>query len=632
MLLFKARSSRRRGRTSARSTKARAGVVTGMHGHIDPRPALLQHAEQNTACDVTERRAGPAAQNSSNEAAMEGERGSAYRVDALVHPMQSMVLHAPPDRVIAQPEVDELGAGDHPVLALGKRHSPPSLPVVRRAHHGAASTLSGRMPAFKELGLSESTLEALAHLGYERPTPIQEQAIPPLLEGRDVIGQAQTGTGKTAAFGLPMVEYVDPTHTAVQALVLTPTRELCIQVTQALRAYGERKGIEVVAVFGGAPIRDQATRLKEAHVAVGTVGRVMDMMSRHHLYLDDARYIVLDEADEMLDLGFLEDVEDIMRRAPMGRQTALFSATVPAEIRRLAEQFMHDPVEIQVRAATLTIDTVAHYYVEVADREKVEALVNLIQAERPEQAIVFARTKIGVDRLARRLGDAGVRVKALHGDMSQGQRDGVMIAFKGGRERLLVATDVAARGLDITGVSHVVNYDIPNSPDVYVHRIGRTGRAGESGRAITLITPKQRRDLEAIERHAKTEIELWEPNGKPEGGRERTPRERTPRQRTPREPRETRRPRHTKPHEREGVAYRKLVVGAGRQDGIEPADIVGAVVDNTHLENDDVRNVRVLERFSFVDVPADRAAQVAESVSGKQVRGVELRLEVAKKR
>jgi len=527
------------------------------------------------------------------------------------------------------------------------------------------------MPTFEELGLSAVALEALKHLGYERPTPIQEQAIPPLLEGRDVIGQAQTGTGKTAAFGLPMVEYVDPTQAAVQALVLTPTRELCIQVTQALRAYGERKGVEVVAVFGGAPIRDQATRLKEAHVAVGTVGRVMDMIDRHHLYLDDARYVVLDEADEMLDLGFLEDVESIMRRAPMGRQTALFSATVPTEIRRLAEQFMHDPVEIQVRAATLTIDTVAHFYVEVGDREKPEALVNVLQQERPEQAIVFARTKIGVDRLARRLGDAGVRVKALHGDMSQGQRDGVMIAFKGGRERLLVATDVAARGLDITGVSHVVNYDIPNSPDVYVHRIGRTGRAGESGRAITLITPKQRRELEAIERHAKTEIEQWEPNGKQaragrrgatadrqeateaapeasEGGpdagereaegrrtpRERTPRERTPRQRTPRERerRETRRPRHTKPHEREGVSYTKLVVGAGRQGGLEPADIVGAVVDNTRLENDDVRNVRVLERFSFVEVPTERAGQVVQSVSGKRVRGVELRLEVAKKR
>jgi ATP-dependent RNA helicase DeaD len=474
------------------------------------------------------------------------------------------------------------------------------------------------MTTFKDLGLSESTLETLAHLGYTTPTPIQEQAIPPLREGRDVIGQAQTGTGKTAAFGLPMVEYADPDDPSVQALVLTPTRELCIQVTQALRAYGQRKRLNVVAIFGGAPIRDQAARLKESQIVVGTVGRVMDMIGRHHLFLDDARYVILDEADEMLDLGFLEDVEAILRRAPMGRQTALFSATVPPEIRRLADTFMHDPVEIKVRAATLTIDTVDQYYVEVPDGEKPDALVRVLKEERPEQAIVFVRTKIGVDRLARRLGDAGVRVKTLHGDMTQGQRDGVMIAFKGGRERLLVATDVAARGLDITGVSHVVNYDVPNSPDVYVHRIGRTGRAGESGRAVTLITPRQRRELEAIERHAKTEIEEWSANGKP----------REPR----RDPeRQTRRPRHTKPHARDGVPYVKLIVGAGRQQGIEPADVVSAVVDHTHLENDDVRNVKVLERFAFVDVPADRAAQVAEAVSGNQVRGVELQMEVTKR-
>src|SRR5215213_5734676 len=475
------------------------------------------------------------------------------------------------------------------------------------------------MTTFAELGLSALTLETLAHLGYERPTPIQEQAIPLLLEGRDVVGQAQTGTGKTAAFGLPMIEYADQDEPDVQALVLTPTRELCIQVTQALRAYGERHRVEVVAVFGGAPIRDQAVRLKDAQVGVGTVGRVMDMIGRHHLFLDQARYVVLDEADEMLDLGFLEDVEEILRRCPMGRQTALFSATVPPEIRRLADTFMHDPVEIKVRAATLTIDTVEQFYVEVTDREKPEALVGVLRDERPRQAIVFARTKIGVDRLARRLGDAGVRVKALHGDMSQGQRDGVMIAFKSGRERLLVATDVAARGLDITGVSHVINYDVPNSPDIYVHRIGRTGRAGESGRAVTLITPKQRRELEAIERHAKTEIEPWSANGKP---RERR-----------RDPeRETRRPRHTKPHPRDGVPYAKLILGVGRQQGIEPADVVSAVVDNTHLENDDVRNVKVLERFAFVDVPADRATEVAETVSGNQVRGVELRMEVTGKK
>jgi ATP-dependent RNA helicase DeaD len=476
---------------------------------------------------------------------------------------------------------------------------------------------------FKDLGLSESTLEALTHLGYASPTPIQEQTIPLLLEGRDVMGQAQTGTGKTAAFGLPMVEHADPSDPSVQALVLTPTRELCIQVTQALRAYGETKGLNVTAVFGGAPIRDQAARLKDSQIVVGTVGRVMDMISRHHLFLDDTRYVVLDEADEMLDLGFLEDVESILKRAPMGRQTMLFSATLPPAIRRLADTFMHDPVEIKVRAATLTIDTVDQYYVEVDDREKPEALVRVLKEERPDQAIVFVRTKIGVDRLARRLGDAGVRVKTLHGDMSQGQRDGVMIAFKGGRERLLVATDVAARGLDITGVSHVVNYDVPNSPDVYVHRIGRTGRAGESGRAITLITPKQRRDLEAIERHAKTEIEQWtagakaRTNGKP--GHARDPE------------REARRPRHTKPHAREGVPYAKLLVAAGRKQGIEPKDIVSAVVDHTHLENADVRNVKVLERFSFVEVPADRAEQVAEGVTGERVRGVELRMEVTKR-
>src|SRR5919201_179366 len=358
------------------------------------------------------------------------------------------------------------------------------------------------MARFADLGLSEEMLGALAHLGYERPTPIQEQAIPALLEGRDVIGQAQTGTGKTAAFGLPMLMYVDPELPEVQALVLTPTRELCIQVTQALRAYGERRKVDVVAVFGGAPIRDQAARLgRGAQVVVGTVGRVLDMMNRHHLFLDSARYVVLDEADEMLDLGFLEDVETILRRCPSGRQTGLFSATIPPEIR--------------VRAATLTIDTVEQFHVEVPEREKQEALVRVLREERPEQAIVFVRTKIGVDRLATRLNDAGVRVRALHGDMTQGQRDGVMIAFKDGRERLLIATDVAARGLDITGVSHVVNYDIPNSPDVYVHRIGRTGRVGRSGRAITLITSRQRRELDAIERHAKTKIAKWAEDGRP---------------------------------------------------------------------------------------------------------------------
>jgi ATP-dependent RNA helicase DeaD len=500
------------------------------------------------------------------------------------------------------------------------------------------------MTTFAELGLSQQLTEALEHLGYKQPTPIQEQTIPLLLQGRDVIGQAQTGTGKTAAFGLPMLDYIDPSDPEVQALVLTPTRELCIQVTQALRAYGDKRGIQVVAVFGGAPIRDQASRLKnEAQVVVGTVGRVMDMIRRHYLFLDAARYVVLDEADEMLDLGFFEDVDEILARCPSGRQTALFSATMPPPIKKLAEKRMYDPETIKVKAETLTIDTVAQYHLEVADKDKPDRLAEVLKAERPEQAIIFARTKIGVDRLARTLDRKGLRVKTLHGDMSQGSRDGVMIAFKGGRERLLVATDVAARGLDITGVSHVVNYDIPNSPDIYVHRIGRTGRAGESGRAITLITPKQRPDLEAIERHAKTEIPAWSgSNGKrrerrptvaePEGEQPAPP---EPELREP-EPREEaerpqpRRPRHTKPRPRDGKVA-KLLVGAGRAQGLEPADVVAAIVDNCHLDGEDVRNVRVLERFSFVDVPADRAGEVVEKVTGNEVRGVSLRLEVAKR-
>ena len=300
-----------------------------------------------------------------------------------------------------------------------------------------------------------------------------------------------------------MLQYVDPSDQEVQALVLTPTRELCIQVTQALRAYGRRKGVDVVAVFGGAPIRSQTAQLRAGgHVVVGTVGRVKDLISRHSLMLHSCRFVVLDEADEMLDLGFLEDVERILSLTPSSRQTALFSATMPPAIRRLAERYLFDPVMVKVATKTLTVDTVEQFALEVKPREKTDQLVEVIEAERPEQALVFCRTKIRCEQLYRTLRDRGMNVKALHGDMTQGARDGVMISFKDGRLPLLVATDVASRGLDITGISHVINFDVPTSPDVYVHRIGRTGRVGRSGRAITFYEPKQRREIEAIEKHA----------------------------------------------------------------------------------------------------------------------------------
>ncbi len=471
------------------------------------------------------------------------------------------------------------------------------------------------VPSFTDLGLSPEILEAVHDVGYDSPSPIQEQAIPPLMQGKDVIGQAQTGSGKTAAFGLPMLEYVDPSDDEVQALVLTPTRELCIQVTQALRAYGARKSVDVVAVFGGAPIRSQQSQLRSGgHIVVGTVGRVKDLISRHVLMLHSCRFVVLDEADEMLDLGFLEDVEKILSLTPSSRQTALFSATMPPPIRHLAERYLYDPVTVRIKAATLTVETVEQFALEAPGREKMDRLIDVLESERPRQALAFVRTKIRCDELFRRLRDRGLEVRALHGDMTQGARDGVMIMFKDGRLPLLVATDVAARGLDISGVSHVINFDVPTSPDVYVHRIGRTARVGRSGRAITLFEPRQRREVEAIERHAGVKLAPWV------SGAHVAP---TPVVAKPK--------RHSKPHvssNGDGPA-RKLIVTAGRASGLEPSDIIHAITAATGLEGESVRNVRMLEQFAFVEVPATEADRVVELVSGSEVRGQRLLIEPA---
>jgi ATP-dependent RNA helicase DeaD len=480
--------------------------------------------------------------------------------------------------------------------------------------------------SFAELGLSESTQQALRDVGYESPSPIQEQAIPALLQGRDVIGQAQTGTGKTAAFGLPIMEYLDPSEQVVQALVLTPTRELCIQVTQALRTYGAHSGIDVVAVFGGAPIRTQQAQLRAGgHVVVGTVGRVLDLISRHSLVLHDCRFVVLDEADEMLDLGFLEDVEKILSLTPSSRQTALFSATMPPPIRALADRYMYDPEIIQVEAATLTIDTVEQFQLPVETKDKPDKLVEVLRAEmgskgeaEGQQAIVFVRTKIRCEQLFRTLRDRGMNVRALHGDMSQGSRDGVMLAFKGGRVPILVATDVAARGLDISTVTLVVNYDVPTSPDTYVHRIGRTGRVGRAGRAITFVESRQKRELEAIERHIGTHVAQWEQ------GAVAAP---TPVRERPR--------RHSKPRisrRDDGEQYTKLVLGGGRAAGLSVADIVASVTSSAGLDGEAVRDVLVLDRFSFLSVPESEAERVIEALNGRSLGGQSVSLERVKAR
>jgi ATP-dependent RNA helicase DeaD len=467
--------------------------------------------------------------------------------------------------------------------------------------------------SFSDLGLSEGLLQTLDELGYAEPTPIQAQAIPELLNGNDVIGQAQTGSGKTAAFGLPMLDYIDPENEETQAIVLTPTRELCIQVTQALRAYAEHlEGVNVVAVFGGAPIREQQSRLRHgAQVVVATVGRMMDLISRKSLVLTAARYVVLDEADEMLDLGFIEDVEKILRMCPNGRQTLLFSATMPAPVARLAETYMYDPVTIRVTPKKLTVDSVEQAYVMVEPRQKLERLAEVLKAEEPEQAIIFVRTKIGASRLGRDLADKGLRVKALHGDLSQGQRDGVMISFKEHKTPLLVATDIAARGLDIEHVTHVINYDLPNNPEIYVHRIGRTGRVGRTGRAITFATAKQAGELKEIERTVKAPIGEWEP---PEERLEHAPR---PRRRE-----------GPPPVPKNGTV--KLFVNRGKSGGLTEEDLSWALTEGAVVPEDAIRSIRVLDRFSFVEVAADQAERAVEYLDGTKLKGKQIRMEIAR--
>ncbi len=477
------------------------------------------------------------------------------------------------------------------------------------------------MTPFRDLGLSEEILRALDELGYTEPTPIQEQAIPELLAGRDVIGQAQTGTGKTAAFGLPLLQYLDPSSEETQALVLTPTRELCIQVTQALRTYAEHIDVEVIAVFGGQAVQTQQSRLRAgAHVVVATVGRTIDLLTRGSLVLSSARYVVLDEADEMLDLGFIEDVERILRICPSGRQTSLFSATIPPPIERLADRYMYEPATIRVTPRQLTVDAIEQAYVEVSGRDKVDRLIEVLRAEEPEQAIIFCRTKVGTARLDEALRRRGLEVKALHGDLSQGQRDGVMLAFKDHRLRLLAATDVAARGLDIEHVTHVINYDVPDTTESYVHRIGRTGRVGRTGRAITFVTARQRAEIPRIEREAKTSIGEWEP---PEERLEHAPRPRR---------RDERRPGGREAADRAPSDDRlvKLFVNRGRRSGIGDDDVRWALTEGAVIPADAIGAIRVLDRFSFVELDPGHAARAVERLEGTKLKGKQIRVEYAR--
>ncbi|CAH1057076.1 DEAD/DEAH box helicase [Paenibacillus pseudetheri] len=357
------------------------------------------------------------------------------------------------------------------------------------------------MKTFAEFGLEPKVLQAITELGFEEATPIQEQSIPLALTGSDLIGQAQTGTGKTAAFGIPLISKINREDEKILALIMAPTRELAIQVSEEIGKLSRFKGLRSLAIYGGQDIGRQIRGLKKKpQIIIGTPGRLLDHINRKTIRLDDVQTVVLDEADEMLDMGFMEDIQTILKLVPEERQTMLFSATMPPNIQRLAQQFLNNPQHVSVIPKQISAPLIDQAYVEVPERQKFEALSRLIDMESPELAIVFGRTKRRVDELAEALQKRGYSADGLHGDLSQNQRDAVMRKFRDGSIDVLVATDVAARGLDVSGVTHVINFDLPQDPESYVHRIGRTGRAGKEGTAWSFVTPREMDHLHLIER------------------------------------------------------------------------------------------------------------------------------------
>lgn len=527
----------------------------------------------------------------------------------------------------------------------------------RKSDNSVASERAENEAQFTSLGLSPATLAVIEQLGFERPTPIQAQTIPLLLEGRDIAAQAQTGTGKTAAYGLPLVELVDPEHLRVQALVLCPTRELAVQVSEAVYSFGKTQRIRVLPIYGGQPI-DRQIRVLAAgtHIVAGTPGRILDHIRRETLDLSHVRTVILDEADEMLDMGFIEDIETILGKLPPERQTALFSATMPVPIARLSKKYLRDPERIRISSEAKNIPLIRQTFYQVAPAQKMDALFRVIDMETPGPTIIFCATKRATEEVAECLRGRGCLADGLHGDLTQRDRDRVMRRFKEGRVELLVATDVAARGLDIETVTHVINYDIPTDVESYTHRIGRTGRAGREGDAITLVTHREIGQLRFIERVTQANIQAMrlptdadlalrrretlkkslvdaleaggldaylpaaeelvkthgaanvlaaalkllgsqDPNNSPE----------------PSIPA----PAASRPEG--GMA--RLLLNMGRREGLRPSDLVGAIANETGLPGREIGAIDIFEHESCVEVPEARAMDVTHALVKTTLRG-----------
>ncbi|MFC4590021.1 DEAD/DEAH box helicase [Sphaerisporangium corydalis] len=538
---------------------------------------------------------------------------------------------------------------------------------------------------FADLGLRPELLRALSGLGYEEPTPIQREAIPPLVEGRDLLGQAATGTGKTAAFALPILQAMPAGGGpgSPMALVLVPTRELAVQVSEAIHRYGRELGARVLPIYGGQPIGRQLRELQRGvDVVVATPGRALDHIGRKTLQLDALRIVVLDEADEMLDMGFADDIEAILQETPEKRQTVLFSATMPPRINSIARQHLNDPVRIQIERETDApgeSPRVRQSAYVVPRAYKPTALGRVLDVEAPEAAIVFCRTREEVDQLTETMNGRGYRAEALHGGMGQEQRDRVMARLRSGTADLLVATDVAARGLDIEQLTHVVNYNVPSAPESYVHRIGRVGRAGREGVAITLAEPREHRMLKTIERVTKSRITVekvptvadlrarrleltrsaleesileddlehfrvvvdtladefdlveiamaavklaHEASGAA-ADEEEIPEVPLRTEREGRDGRARREPPARDDRRGRGPSggMTRIFIGAGRSAGVRPQDLVGAIANESRLSGRDIGAIEIADRFSLVEVPDNATDEVITALRQTTVKG-----------
>ncbi|TAN39721.1 MAG: DEAD/DEAH box helicase [Nitrospirae bacterium] len=517
---------------------------------------------------------------------------------------------------------------------------------------------------FYDFGISDAVLRSLSDMGFEEPTPIQKIAIPPALAGKDIIGQAQTGTGKTAAFGIPIIEAIQRGKHPC-AIVMVPTRELAVQVAEELNRIGQNKAVSCIAIYGGQSIMRQIQGLKRGvNIVVGTPGRIIDHIQRKTLSLKEIKTVVFDEADEMFAMGFIEDMERILSEITQKKQVLLFSATMPKPIRTLAMKFMTNPESVQVNVSELVVAKIKQVFYEVREEDKTKALTRLLDVEDPSLTLVFCHTKREVDDVSGKLQKMGYHAGAIHGDFTQDHRDEMMRKFKKGEIDVLVATDVAARGLDITNVSHVINYSIPQDPDSYVHRIGRTGRAGKSGIAITFVTPREYRQLKLIEQSAKTKIKKAALPTREQVRKAREDAivadvqaeitnnkyagflplaEALLRDHSASvvaaaalsliagdaaldEIAEIRRP------EAAGAeGFVKLFMTIGKKDRIKVGDIVASITAEAGIPARKIGNIAVYDAFSFVEVPASLADRVIGAINDVMLKGRKVRIQHAKK-